>query len=99
MLLTEPLTLYLEKNGETKTISFRLSPVSAAKKVGDIKRAMKEKWNLVDVTGGTEAVRNYIKNEIESYNANPKEYSVSVKKTISVATKVLNQKEDCLLGK
>ena len=91
--MNKPLMLHLERNGETKIVSFKLTPVEATKKIREIRRAMKEKWRLVDVTGGTKQIREYLKDEIKRYDMNPKKYRVSAKQTVKHAFKAFKGKK------
>ena len=70
-----------------------MTPIEATKKIREIKQTMKEKWRLVDVTGGTRQIREYLKDEIKRYDMNPKKYRVSAKQTVKHAYKVFRGKK------
>ena len=91
--MSKPLTLHLERNGETKIVSFKLTPVDAAKKIRELRQTIKEKWRLVDVTGGTKVVREYLKGEIQRYDENPKKYRVSIKQSVKYGFKAFKGKK------
>lgn len=80
------IVLFLEREvdgvKEKKTIKLKLTPISAGKKINEIRKTMKEGWKLVDCKGDNPKVVAFFKNQIADYGENPKGYRVPIRKTV-----------------
>lgn len=84
------LHLAREVNGvkEKKKIKLKLTPVSAAKKITAIRKAMREGWHLEDCTGDNPKVVAFLKSQISSWEIDPKKYKVPIKETVRLGVEL-----------
>lgn len=82
------IVLFLEREvggvKEKKTIKLKLTPISAAKKIKEIRKSMKEGWNLIDCTGDNPKVVEFLKTQISSWEADKKGYKVPIRETVKM---------------
>lgn len=78
------IVLKLEKDGETKEISFRTSGMGLVRGLRHISSAYKEGWNLIDCSGDADQVA-FIKNVIAGQNPFDKGMAHGVKELAGAA--------------
>lgn len=84
--------LHLRKGEESKDLRLILMPLGAMNVAKEISNLLKSGWELDDVEGDNERIVSYLKEQIRSYKANPKEYKVPIRETVKLATSIVKPK-------
>jgi len=83
--LKQKITLYLEKNGETRTEIIKLASPSSITRLNKI---IKEQWTLTDVTGENQIAVNFIRHQIDKFNLDQKGYKIPIRETVRTGAQV-----------
>ena len=90
------ILLVLKKGSEEKILDLNMMKPSSARQ---IRRAMSEKWELVDCKGDNPEIVAFIKNEVAKYQANREGYKASPKEIVKLGTSIIKPKGKLHLSK
>lgn len=80
--------LKLEKEGQHQDLEFTTGVSSLVHAGKQLRKFMKEGWQLVDCSGDDPAIIGYIQGEIQSYAQDPAKYQTNIKAMVKTATAV-----------